>query len=226
MCECAEYWKDATVDIKHPIHAVVPTLDGPVLEVLARTTRPLTGREVHRLARRGSPNGIRLALARLAEQGVVYAEQRSTAVYYTANRDHLAWPAVETLTSLRRTLLERLRAELESWQPAAIHASLFGSAARGDGDAASDIDLLLVRPDEVAEDESPWAEQVDRLRHHVSIWTGNRCQAFQLDRQRLAEHVRANDPLIESWLRDAIPLAGSDLRNTVRHLAAASDGPG
>jgi len=203
-----------TVDLKHPVHAVVPTLDGPVLEVLARTTRPLTGREIHRLASRGSPNGIRLALGRLAEQGVVHAEQRSTAVYYTANRDHLAWPAVETLTSLRRTLLERLRTELESWQCAAIHASLFGSAARGDGDAASDIDLLLVRPDGVAEDDSPWAEQVDRLRRKVFIWTGNRCHAFQVDRGRLAEHAQADDPLIHSWLRDAIPLAGPDLRHT------------
>jgi hypothetical protein len=206
------------MDIRHPIRAIIPTLDGPVLEVLARTTRPLTGREIQRLAGRGSPNGIRLALVRLSEQGVVYAEQRTTAVYYTANRDHLAWPAVETLTGLRRTLLEQLRTELESWQQTAIHASLFGSAAREDGDATSDIDLLLVRPDDVAEDEGPWADQVDQLRHHVSIWTGNRCHVFQLDRQRLAEHVQAKDPLIESWLRDAIPLAGSHLRNTLRHL--------
>jgi hypothetical protein len=213
MRMCALYWKAATVDLRHPIHAVVPTLDGPVLEVLARTTRPLTGREVHGLARRGSPNGIRLALARLAEHGIVYAEQRSTAVYYTANREHLAWPAVETLTNLRRTLFQRLRTELESWDCPPIHASLFGTAARGDGDATSDIDILLVRPDDVSEDDPPWAEQVDRLRHCVVSWTGNRCHAFQVDRQRLAEHMRANDPLIDSWLRDAITLAGPDLRH-------------
>jgi hypothetical protein len=206
------------VDLTHPIHAVVPTLEGPVLEVLARTTRPMTGREIQRLARRGSPNGIRLALARLSEQGVVHAEQRATAVFYMANRDHLAWPAVETLTSLRRAMLERLRAELQSWQQPAVHASLFGSAARGDGDATSDIDLLLVRPDDVAEDDSPWADQVDRLRRHVVIWTGNRCHAFQVDRQRLAEHVEAGDPLVASWLHDGIPLTGNDLRNTLRHL--------
>jgi predicted nucleotidyltransferase len=206
------------VDLTHPIQAIIPTLDGPVLEVLARTTRPMTGREVHRLAGRGSANGVRLALTRLAEQGVVHAEQRSTATYYSANRDHLAWPAVETLTSLRRTLLEQLRAELESWQCAVVHASLFGSAARGDGDARSDIDLLLVRPDDIEEDALPWAEQVDRLRRHVGIWTGNRCHAFQVDRARLAEHVEAGDPLIDSWLSDAITLAGPDLRRTLRHL--------
>src|SRR6266508_1038245 len=65
------------VDVAHPIRAVVPTLDGPVLEVLARTTRPLTGREIHRLAETGSPNGVRLALTRLSGQGLVHAEERA-----------------------------------------------------------------------------------------------------------------------------------------------------
>lgn len=65
------------MDVAHPIHAVVPTLEGPVLEVLARTTT--------------------------------------------------------------------------------VHASLFGPFARGDGDASSDIGLLLVRPDGIDEDEQPWA---------------------------------------------------------------------
>jgi signal transduction histidine kinase len=81
------------VDVAHPIRSVVSTLDGPVLEVLARTTRSLTGREIHRLAGTGSPNGVRRALDRLAEQGLVHAEERAKAVFYPGNRDHVAWPA-------------------------------------------------------------------------------------------------------------------------------------
>jgi len=209
------------VDVAHPIRAVVPTLDGPVLEVLARTTRPLTGREVHRLAGTGSPNGVRLALARLAEQGLVHAEERAKAVFYLVNRGHLAWPAVEILAGLRRTLLDRLRAEFGSWPCKPVHASLFGSAARGDGDASSDIDVLLVRPDGVGEDESPWADQVDRLRGQVQAWTGNHCQPFQVDLPRLIEHLRARDALVEAWLRDAVTLAGPDLRALLRRLPVA-----
>lgn len=223
-CACAQYFGEDELDFAHPIRTIIPTLDGPVLEVLARTTRPLTGREVHRLAQTGSANGVRLALTRLTEQGIVFAEQRSTAVFYAANRDHLAWPAVDILTSLRRTLLERIAAELDSWQPSPIHASLFGSAARADGGTASDIDLLLIRPDDIAEDDPPWAEQVDRLRDRVRAWTGNRCHAFELDRRRLAEHVQAKDPLVEAWLRDAIPLSGADLRTTLRRLSATGRG--
>ncbi len=206
------------VDVAHPIRAVVPTLDGPVLEVLARTTRPLTGREIHRLAETGSPNGVRLALTRLSGQGLVRAEERAKAVFYTGNREHLAWPAVEILAGLRRNLLERLRVTFGSCRPKPTHASLFGSAARASGDANSDIDVLVVRPDDVGEDESPWADNVDRVRREVEAWTGNRCQVFQVDLLRLAEHVRAGDPLVDEWLRDAITLVGPDLRVIVRQL--------
>jgi Nucleotidyltransferase domain len=207
------------VNLAHPVRAVVPTLDGPVLEVLAGTTRPLTGREVHRLAGAGSPNGVRRVLMRLAEQGLVHAEEHAAAVFYVANRNHVAWPAVEMLAGLRRTLLDLLRAELGSWRPPKpVHASLFGSAARGEGDEQSDIDVLLVRPEGVGEDQPPWADQVDHLRHQVWAWTGNHCQAFQLDLTRLAQHVHACDPLVDAWLRDAVTLAGSDLRTVLRRL--------
>jgi hypothetical protein len=207
------------VDVAHPIRAVAPTLDGPVLEVLARTSLPLTGREIHRLAGTGSPNGVRLALGRLAEQGLVHTEERAKAVFYAGNRDHVAWPAVELLAALRRTFLDRLRAGFRPWRPKPVHASLFGSAARGDGDAASDIDLLLIRPDEVSEDDSPWADHVDRIRQQVQAWAGNRCQVFQLDLPRLAEHLRAGDPLVGQWLRDAVTLVEPDLRVLVRQLS-------
>lgn len=206
------------MDVAWPIRVVVPTLEGPVLTVLARTTRPLTGREVHRLAGTGSANGIRLALSRLTRQGIVIAEERAAAAFYRANREHLAWPAVEMLTDLRRTLLERLRAEVEGWQRQPLHASVFGSAARGTGDAESDIDILLVRAEGVEEDEPDWAEQVDRLRDHVEGWTGNWCQPFQLDLQRLAEHVSVRDPLVDEWRRDTVMLGGEKLTTLLRRV--------
>lgn len=209
------------MDVTHPIRSVVPTLDGPVLEVLARTTRPLSGREVHRLAGAGSPNGVRLALARLAAQGVVRAEERAQAVFYTANREHVTWPAVEILAGLRATLLDRLRTELRAWTVQPVHAALFGSTARGDGAADSDIDVLLLRPDGLAEDDSPWADQVDLMRERVTAWTGNHCQTFQVDRARLAEHLLAHDPLVDELRRDAITLSGPDLRVVLGNLPAA-----
>lgn len=88
-----------------------------------------------------------------------------------------------------------------------------------DGDATSDIDLLLIRPDTVAEADEAWEAQLDALRDHVFSWTGNRCQAFEMDRKRLRAYLQAQDPIVENWLRDEILLAGVSLRTVIDGLA-------
>src|SRR3954447_3212721 len=123
-----------SMDVAHPYAAVTGGgLEGEVLAVLAGTTKPLTGRQVARLARRGSDRGIRLALQRLAVQGLVDTLDAPPAVLYTLNREHIAAPVALALVELRGALLARLRDAIGSWQVAPLHASLFGSAARGDG---------------------------------------------------------------------------------------------
>ena len=71
--------------------------------------RPLTGRDVARLAGRGSEAGIRKALARLTSHGIIRAEEAGRALLHTLNRDHLAVPALEVLgvRELRRLRRER-----------------------------------------------------------------------------------------------------------------------
>lgn len=206
------------MDVAHPIRVVGPTLDGPALEVLARTNRSLTGREVHQRMAVGSVAGVRLALIRLVEQGLVHADPRSAAIFYSVNRDHLAWPAMAMLVSLREQLLARLRGLFPEWPVHPLHVSLFGSTARGDGDSASDIDILLVRPEDGHADAPPWADQVDDLRKQVLAWTGNNCQPFEVDRDRLAQHVHAGDPIVDEWLRDSVTIFGPDLRVLLRTL--------
>jgi hypothetical protein len=202
------------MDVSHPIRSIIPTLDAPVLEALAATRRRLSGREVHRLADAGSVRGVQLVLARLVAQGLVDAEEHAGAILYAANRAHLAWPAIEALAGIRGELLGRVRDVVAGWSIQPLHVSLFGSAARRDGDASSDIDLLVVRPDAVPDDEA-WDDQVDGLRADVRDWTGNRCQILVIGGRRLAEHVTAGDPLVDGWLRDEILLAGEPLRTII-----------
>jgi len=200
------------MDVAHPIRTAIPTLDGRVLEVLAGTTAPLSTSEVHRLCGDGSYAGVRLVLLRLAEQGVAIADARRSATYFVASREHLAWPAIEILTGLRSALLDGLRDRIAAWAVPPIHASLFGSAARADGDAASDIDILLVRADGLSEaDEATWETQIADLREWVRAATGNRCGPFSITLSRLDEHLAAHDPLVEEWRRDGITLAGDDI---------------
>jgi predicted nucleotidyltransferase len=200
------------MNMGHPIASIASPLAGRVLEVVSGTTRPLAGREIHKIVGEGSNSGVWKVLNRLEEQGILLADRRSHATYYIANRDHLAWPSIEAIVRLRDELTARLTAEIDGWAVAPLHASIFGSTARGDADVDSDVDLLLVRPEDLAPNTlEDWEEQLASVRDAVRRWTGNPCQTFVATPSRLAEHVRAKDPLVRGWLHDDVLLAGESI---------------
>lgn len=187
------------MDLSRPYTAVAPTLDGVVLMVLAGTHRPLTGREVARLARVGSQAGINLSLRRLVAHGIIQSEEAGSAFLYQLNRAHLAAYAVKLLATMRTRFLARLRDEIVSWKIKPVHASLFGSAARGDGDVTSDIDLLVVRPRGVPEEHAAWRGQLRRLERRVRQWTGNRLSLAEISQAEL-RRLRVSRPPIAASL--------------------------
>lgn len=201
--------------MSQPVSTVVPSLDGSVLAVLARTSQPLTGRKIHQLAASGSETGTRNVLRRLAGTGLVTATEVGASVQYALNRQHLAANVVLELTELRQRLFERMRDAIEQWSPKPVHASVFGSTARGDGDLRSDVDLLLVHQ---FTDEPPpdW----DELGEQVYAWSGNHLQTYELSEGELADHLRAGEPIVKEWARDAVTIYGPDfldLRNRIAH---------
>jgi predicted nucleotidyltransferase len=198
------------VDLTRPYAVVTPTLDGAVLSALTGTTRPLTGREVSRLAGRRNHSGTLEVLNRLTEQGIVNRREAGSALLYTLNREHLAAPAVESLVNLRVELIRRLGDVVTAWKPLPFHASVFGSTARGDGNEASDIDLFLVRPDGVTAEQVEWSEQVDRLAGQVMRWTGNRASIAQVGLDELPRLMQEPPSIIAELRTDAITLFGPE----------------
>lgn len=196
------------MDISRPWALIRSPIDMEVLLVLRGTTRPLTGREVARLVRAGSQPTVNAVLRRLAEEGLVRADEAGNAYLYTFNREHLAAPALELLTSIRSELERRLRTEIAGWTIAPAHVSLFGSAARGDGDTRSDIDIFVVRPARVPEDDPNWRGQLERLSDHVYGWTGNHAAFSEVSEADVRRLRRERPPVVEELRRDAITLAG------------------
>jgi len=199
------------MDVAHPHTAICPTLDSGVLAILAGTSRPLTGREVARLMGRASHSGVLDVLNRLTDHGLVDRQEAGRALLFTLNRDHLAAPAVEVLAGMRTELLNRLRHAIDAWELAPAHVSLFGSAARGDGDTRSDIDLFVVRPKGVVEDDPRWHEQLDNLADQVERWTGNHVGIAQTAETEIMRLRNEAPPIVAQLRSDAIALSGPDV---------------
>jgi predicted nucleotidyltransferase len=184
--------------------------------VLAGTSLGLTGREVAVLAGRRSHSGVLDSLHRLTEHGLVKRVPLNRAYLFALNREHVAADAVELLMNLRSTLFEHIREAIEEWEIAPMHASVFGSTARGDGDVDSDIDMLIVRPSCTAQDER-WQSQVDALRKQIEAWTGNQSAIVDLSKAELAKLQEQQRPIVAELRSDSVVVAGPDLATLLEH---------
>ena len=199
------------MDLGRPYATVCPTLDGEILVTLGGTTRPLTGRELSRLVRHGSQTGVNKALQRLVDHGIVQRQEAGRAMLYSLNREHLAAPAVETLSGIRAELIRRLSSAFETWKLRPVHASLFGSAARGDGDTESDIDLFVVRPPAAERQEDVWRRQLEDLAGKVHRWTGNQAGISEVGKAEVARLRRTKPKVVEELKNDGVTLFGEPI---------------
>ncbi|MDE3045012.1 MAG: nucleotidyltransferase domain-containing protein [Acidobacteriota bacterium] len=223
------------MNLADPSMAITSSLDGPVLVALAHAGKPLTVSEVASNAVRGSEIGIRKSLGRLVAQGIVTAVELGKVRVYSLNREHVAAGAALELAGLRSVLWQRIAREVEKWNVRPLYACVFGSAARHDGDAESDIDVLLVRPSTTAEVNAAskskaavaalglwtevivtramsdvqirkWEANVEQLHDLVRRWTGNPLQVVSLSAHDWAEHRRTKSTVYQNIRQDEIRL--------------------
>ena len=186
------------MDVSIPITTVIPSLDGPVLAALAAMTMPMGLADLHARAGRGSKSGVRSVLLRMVDQGLVHERPGG----YVLNRDHLAAPAVELFATLHGELASRIRVSVEEWSTPPKLVGLFGSAARRDGDANSDIDVLVVTDDPDLDD------RVDELAERIRRWTGNRAQIIGRTPTEIRRLRKAKEPILAEWTRDLVVITG------------------
>lgn len=188
------------MNLSEPMSAVIPGAYGRVLQVLARTNRPLTARQVALLAE-GAVSKRRASdvLQELAESGVVLRQDSAPSYLYSLNHDHVGADAILSLASMRERLLRRIQQSLEEWKWKPVAAYLFGSTVKGTATARSDIDILVVRPTGCPEDE--WDEHLSTLSEDVRRWAGNVCEILDLSETELADAVETDDRLVRD-LRD------------------------
>ncbi len=118
------------------------------------------------------------------------------------NREHVAAPAIEALARLWSEVFERIRRDVDGWEVGPRLVGLYGSAARRDGDSASDIDVLVVS------DADDAADRASELASRIERWTGNSTHVVTVGATDLRRMRRTREPILREWERDLMVIVG------------------
>nr|WP_254069362.1 nucleotidyltransferase domain-containing protein [Herbiconiux sp. VKM Ac-2851] len=110
--------------------------------------------------------------------------------------------------------LDRLRSELAKRD--GLAAYLYGSFARRSAGPESDIDILIVHPDDTSHDTI--VDFAFDLGEKILAWTGNEGHLYNATRTVVRESVDAADPVIVSIRQDAVTVIGPDFEQLLRQL--------
>jgi predicted nucleotidyltransferase len=125
------------------IEALLPRTRRAVLALLfARPDEAFYQREIVR-ATGGGKGSVGRELGALAAAGVILREKRGNLVYYRANRDCPIYPELHGLMVKTAGIADVVREALNQVEGIRL-AFIFGSMAKGSGDAKSDVDALIV----------------------------------------------------------------------------------
>lgn len=183
-----------------PFGGLLPGARGAVLAALLRTGAPMTGRQVYGVVRdQCSLWSVQQALASLVDLGVVTSRDVGRAIVHAINEDHYAIQPLRVLLDPFAALQEAVRGAVGSSVEAVV---LFGSVARGEATADSDVDLVvLAGPDWDGRSE---LEDVVRAR------LGNDCDVLVFTPEEFSRLAASRDePVLAEILADGVVLVGS-----------------
>jgi DNA-binding MarR family transcriptional regulator len=198
------------MDFARPVEAIIADAQGRILATLARTTHELNLRMLAEISGVSLAHAARI-VPRLVELGVVERRDVPPAVLVKLVPEHLAARAVVALSDLRHMFLEELRESARRLDPAPVNVTLFGSFARGDDDAASDVDVVIVRPLQLDEDDGTWSDSIAQWEAHVRRISGNGVNRIEIAADVLPKLMKSRRPLWQAIRREGIVLQGQPL---------------
>lgn len=189
-----------------------------LLRALLPLDSPATGREAERLAGVSHPSAAR-ALDDLAALGVLNRTATQAAHLYRINREHDLVPLLESLFERESARFASLRKEIEAALASADLADrvtsvgLFGSSARGEAEPGSDLDLLVLVPDQSDKEAAGGllGAVSERLRTHY----GARASVLVLAVPEAQRRLQEGDPLLQGIVRDSRTLFGTRIQEAL-----------
>lgn len=197
------------MDFKNNLSGIFPGSHAMILEELLRTAKPVTGRQLAlQLVDRLGKSRVFEVLQELVEEGLVDREILGSAHLYSINSKHLCYPLLRSLTQPKELLVSLITRQLSRFSPKPEAVVLFGSVAKGTAKKGSDIDLLIVRPNRVREDDDAWQDQLFRLTLAIQNATGNELNYLDYSQAEVKRLASSGARLIREINQHGILLLG------------------
>ena len=198
------------MDFVAPVQALIPGAQGRILAVLAETTAELNLRTIARLS------GVSLAQASrimpgLVELGIVERRDVPPAALFRLVGEHVASRAVLAVARARTAVLDEVGATAAELSPAPTSVIVFGSFAQGTARVGSDIDIVVIRPDNVGDDDPAWHGVLENWRQSVRRLTGNPVEILDVAATDASRLLRSRRPLWSDIRRHGIVVHGRTL---------------
>jgi predicted nucleotidyltransferase len=204
-----------------PLAALFPTVRGDVLA--ATLTQPEKWWYLSELAQflRTTPSSLQRELKALVDGGILETRREGTRAYFKANTRSPIFPELRGLMDKTAGLVPTLRMVLQPLEGRIACAFIFGSVARSEEHAGSDIDLMVVGDVGLADLAPALRTAEERLGREVNATSYSaaefRKKAVSKD-HFLSEVLRGRKLFVKGDQRDVDGLTGKTRR------AAASDG--
>ncbi len=178
-----------------------------MLAVLVETTAELNLRTLARLA------GVSVAQASrvipdLVDLGLVERREVPPSSQFRLNRSNVAVQAIVDLARSRHTALNRIGAAARAQPIPPVSVIIFGSFARGEAGVDSDIDAVVIRPHDIADDDDAWGTSIENWRTEVRAITGNRVEILEIDHMVAVSRLASTAQLWRDIARHGITVHG------------------
>ena len=206
------------MDFARPVEAIVPGAQGRVLAVLAETTAELNLRTIAELSGVSQAQVSRV-LPGLVRLGVLERREVPPASLFRFVPEHVASRAIMALARSADTFAADLGQLVTTLPVAPANVVVFGSFARREADAESDIDLLVVRPREVEEDDEQWGASMEQLTTLGRRLSGNSLEVLEVAEDEVASLLGSGRPLWADINREGRLIFGvslAELRDAAR----------
>ena len=198
------------MDFRRPVQSVIPGAQGRILAVLAETTAYLNLRTIALLAGTSPAQASRI-LPELVRSGLVERREAPPSVLFRLVDDNFGSRVVRALSRSRETVLSELGSQAETLDPSPVSVIVFGSFARGEAEADSDLDVLFVRPKVMNDDDDRWAAAVEGWRQFARRLTGNRVEVVETSESSVGRFLRSHKTLWADIARDGVVVYGKSL---------------